>query len=180
MSPFVPAGDQARWRTIYALLTPLKVDDVITYRALGDALGLHPDEDRHSIQMSMRRAARELEEFDKRALDVVPNVGYRVVPAPEHLVLAKRQQRRAGKALQRGHSKVVNVDLNGMEPVVANAMQVMAQAFSIQMDLNRRFNARQDKLEAAVIEISGRSEKSESEVADLRRRLEELERKARD
>jgi hypothetical protein len=175
VSPFTPIGDQARWRTVYALLTPLNVDDVLTYEQIGEALELDPSGDRHTIQMAMRRAAREYETEANRALDVVPNVGYRVVAAPEHLVLAKRQQRRAGKALARGHSKVVHVDLSSVEPEVRTAFQVVAQAFAMQMDMNRRLTGRQDKLEEAVTEIAGRSERSAAEVAELRARLERLE-----
>jgi hypothetical protein len=175
VSPFVPVGDQARWRVIYALLTPLSVDDVLTYEQIGQALDLDPEADRHAIQMSMRRAAREYETEASRALDVIPNVGYRVVATPEHLVLAKRQQKRAGKALARGHSKVIHVDLSSVEPEVRTAFQVVAQAFAMQMDMNRRLTGRQDKLEKAVKEIAGRSERSESEVAELRDRLARLE-----
>jgi len=175
MTPFIPKGEQARWRIIYGLLTPLKVDDVLTYAQIGQALELDPVSDRHAIQMSMRRAAKELEVENKHALDVVPNVGYRIVPAPEHLDLARRQQRRAGKALARGHSKVVNVDLADVEPAVRSAFQVVAQAFAMQMDMNRRLAGRQDKLEATVEEIAGRSERSEAELAELRARLDRLE-----
>lgn len=175
MSPFTPKGDRARWRIIYDLLAALGVDDVVTYETLGEALELDPELDRHVIQMAMRRAAKELEVENKQALDVVPNVGYRIVDAPEHLALAKRQQRRAGKALARGHSKVVNVDLSGVEPSVRSAFQVVAQAFSMQMEMNRRLDTRQSKLEAVVGQIAGRSERSEAEVAELRARLERLE-----
>jgi hypothetical protein len=175
VSPFVPAGEQARWRIIYGLLQPLQVDDVLKYETIGAALDLDPVADRHTIQMSMRRAAREYEVEDSRALDTIPNVGYRVVATPEHLVLARRQQKRAGRALARGHSKVIHVDLAHVDPEVRTAFQVVAQAFAMQMDMNRRLTGRQDKLERAVKDIAGRSERSESEVAELRARLERLE-----
>jgi hypothetical protein len=178
VTPFVPKGEQARWRIIYGLLRKLTVDDVLSYEQIGEALELDPIADRHTIQMAMRRAARELETEDKHAIDVIPNQGYRIVPAPEHLVLAKRQQKRAGKALARGHSKVVNVDLEGVDPQIRTALQVVAQAFAMQMDMNRRLSGRQDKLERAVKEIAGRSERSEGEVAELRARLERLEQQA--
>lgn len=175
MSPFVPIGAQARWRAVYALLAQMQVDEVLTYEQLGKVLELDPVTDRHTIQMAMRRAARELETENRHALDVIPNVGYRVVEAREHLVLAKRQQRKAGKALARGHSKVTNVDLSNVEPEVRSAFQVVAQAFSMQMEMNRRFSARQNKLERAVAEIEGASERSAAEVAEIRARLEKLE-----
>lgn len=175
MNRFEPKGERARWRTLYAMLQELAVDDVFTYAAMADALELDATDDRHAIQMAMRRASKELETKDKHATEVVPNIGYRIVPAPEHLILAKRQQKRAGKALARGHSKVVNVDLSGVEPEVRSAFQVVAQAFAMQMDMNRRLEGRQAKVEQAVADIAGRSERSEAEVAELRARLDRLE-----
>lgn len=156
-------------------MTTRSVGEVVTYDTLAGVLDLDAVADRHTIQMSMRRAAREFEEVDRHAVESVPNIGYRIVEAPEHLVLAKRQQRKAGKALQRGHSKVVHVDLSSVEPEIRSAFQVVAQAFALQMDMNRRLEGRQAKVESAVSEIAGRSERSEAEVAELRARLERLE-----
>jgi hypothetical protein len=176
MAAFQPVGEVARWRTLYAHLSLLTVGDLVTYEQLAELLDLDPDEDRHVLQMAMRRAAKEFEEVDQHAVAVEPNVGYRVVPAPEHLDLAKKQQKRAGKALQRGHSKVVNVDLTEVAPELRNAFRVVAQAFALQMDMNRRFDMRQKKLEEAVGSVTKQQERSDSEIAELRDRLESLER----
>jgi hypothetical protein len=180
MSPFQPAGDQARWRIVYEILRQAPTDAVVTYDELGEALGLDPDGDRHSIQMAMRRAGVELETEDKRAIDSVPNKGYRVVPAPENLGLAKREGKKAGRSLKRGYSKAINVDLTGVDPEVRKALEVTAQAFSLQMDFNRRFAVRQSQLEKAVHEIneaqSEDRQRSAEEVTKLRDRIERLER----
>jgi len=181
MSPFEPAGEQARWRIIYEILKTTPVDGLVTYEQLGEALELDPDKDRHAIQMAVRRAAQEYERGDKRALDAVPNEGYRVVKAGEHLDLAKRHGRKAGKSLQRGHSKAVNVDLSEVEdPEVRRALELTAQAFSLQMDFNRRFAVRQEQLEATVREITDTQaadrQRSADEVAKLQERIERLER----
>lgn len=181
MNAFKPAGDKARWQIVYEILRDVPVDSMVTYEQLGDALGLDPDKDRHAIQMAMRRAAVELETADKRAIDAVPNQGYRVVPAGEHLTLARRHQKKAGKSLARGQSKVVNVDLSAVDdPEIRHALEVTARAFSLQMDFNRRFAVRQSHIEKAVQEITGTQaedrKRSEEEVAKLRERIERLER----
>lgn len=175
MSPFQPQGEQARWRIIYERLCRVPTGDTVTYEQLGEALDLDPERDRHPIQMAVRRAAREHEEQDLRALEAVPNVGYRVVEAPEHLRLARQQQRRSHRALVRGHSKVVNVDISGLEPEARKAFEVVARAFAMQMDFNRRFDVRQRRLEDTVNSISERHERSEAEIAELRERLARLE-----
>lgn len=175
MSPFRPSGERARWRILYEMLCSLNVDDTITYEEMGEEIGLDPAEQRHQIQMALRRAAREYEEVDKRALDVIPNVGYRVVRAPEHLRLADRHQRKAGRSLQRGHSKVVNVDFNLVDAETRRAFEVVGRAFALQMDFNRRMAYRQGQTEKALQAMSEHTERTDAEIADLRARLERLE-----
>lgn len=175
MSPFDPIGERARWRVIYDHLVNVPVDDVITYERMAHLLDLDAEQDRHAIQMAMRRAARELEEADKRAVESVPNLGYRVVRAPEHLRLAQQQQRRSRKALVRGQSKVVNVDMSALDPEARKAFEVVGRAFSMMMDLHRRLDTRQQRLEDTVEEIVGRSDRSEAEIAALKERIARLE-----
>lgn len=178
-APFEPIGTRARWRTVYDLLAVMPVNGVITYGELGDALGLHPDRERNVIQQAVRRAAKEHEELDKRALDVIPGKGYRVVEPPEHLGLARRYQKRSSRALARGHSKAVNVDLNGVEPQVRQALEMLGHAFVLQIDFNKRFEGKQARLEETVREIADSQaedrKRTAEEVAELRARLARLE-----
>lgn len=175
MSPFEPVGETARWRTIYNHLADTPVDGVLTYEAMGEALDLDPVKDRHTIQVAMRRAAKELEAEDNRAVEAVKNVGYRVVQPEEHLRLARYQQRRSSRALARGHSKVVNVDLSNVDPEIRQAFQVVASAFAMQMEFNRRTDVRQKRLEESLEAVREKSSRTDDEVAELRARLERLE-----
>lgn len=175
MSPFEPVGETARWRVLYQLLSDKAIDDVLTYEEMGAALNLDAVDDRHTIQVAMRRAAKELEQVNKHAVDAVQNVGYRVVKPEEHLNLAKRQQRRSSRALVRGHSNVVNVDLSSVDPEIRQAFQVVASAFAMQMEFNRRTDVRQKKLEESLDAVRETSTRTEEEVSQLRARLEKLE-----
>lgn len=175
MTPFEPIGDQARWRVLYDLLRKLDVNDTLSYDEMGEALDLDPSEDRARIQMAFRRAAKEYEEVDQRAVDVVTNVGYRVVEPPEHLRLARRHQKRSRKELTKGQSKVVHVDLTGMDAETRKAFMVVGQAFAMQQDMMRRMDVRQSRLEEAVASTAERQERSDEELAELRARLERLE-----
>jgi hypothetical protein len=178
--PFEPVGDRARWRVIYDILRGAPAGTVITYEKLAGALALDPVKDRHAIQMSIRRASDELERKDKRAIDVERGQGYKVVPATANLGLARRHQRKAGRALARGYSKAVNVDLSGVDPEVRKALEITAQAFSLQMDMNRRFAAKQSEMEQAVADITTTQaadrQRTAEEVAALHARIERLER----
>lgn len=178
-APFEPIGEQARWKTVYELLAKAPMNGIITYAELGDALGLHPDDDRGLIQQAVHRASKEHEEKDRRAIDVVPNKGYRIVEPAEQLGLARRHQKKSGRSLARGASKVTNVDLNGLEPQVRAAFEVLGHAFRLQMDFNRRFDVRQNRLEETVREIqdsqSTDRKRTDEEVALLKERLARLE-----
>lgn len=175
MAPFKAHGEQARWRVIYELLCGHNVEDVVTYEQIADALDLDAETDRHRIQMAVRRAAQEYEQVDKRALDAVTNVGYRIVRAQEQLTLARKQQTRSNNALARGRSKAVNVDLAGVDEATRRALDTVAQAFALQMDFNRRFDVRHRRLEEALSTVAKQSDRSAEELAELRARLERLE-----
>lgn len=177
MSPFEPAGETARWRLIYALLKRTPVDSILEYDVMATTLDLDALKDRHTIQVSMRRAAVELEKVEKHAVEAVPNVGYRVVTAEEHLRLARYQQGRSSKALVRGHSKVINVDLSHVNPEIRQAFEIVAAAFSMQMEFNRRTDVRQKKLEQSLEAMRERSTRTDEEVAELRARLDRLEKR---
>lgn len=180
MSPFEAIGETARWRLIYNLLCQRNIGDILTYDTMADALDLHADDDRHAIQMAVRRAAKEYEEVNLRALEAVPNKGYRIVEPKEHMRLARRQQRKSRHALQSGHSKVVNVDLTGVDPEVRKAFEVTALGLSQLLDYSRRLDVGQRQLTQAVEAITERSDRSESEIEALRKRLERLERERGD
>jgi hypothetical protein len=181
MSPFTPKGERARWQVLYDLLRDLPVGDTLTYKRMGVALALDPELDRHTMQLAMRRAARELEKVDKRAVDSITNVGYRIVEPEQHAGLAKRHQRKSHRSLERGQSKVVNVDFNGMEPDTRRAIELMASAFASQLEFNRRMDVRQANLERAVEAVSSQADeragRTEAELAELRERLRRLEEK---
>jgi len=168
---FEPKDGVSMWRTIYERLTAAKVDDVVTYEELGALI----DGDKSAVQSAVRRAARELETVDKHSLLAVPNIGYRVVTPEEHLTLAKAHQRKSSRSLARGYSTTVNVDMRDMEPEVQKAFGVVAQAFSMQMEFNRRFDIRQQKLENQIEAMNPKIERNETELAELRARLEMLE-----
>lgn len=172
---FTPVGEVARWRLVYQLMQRADVGDTITYKSMAKVLDLNSETDRDTIRAAVHRAAREYERNEKRAIDAVPNVGYRVVAPAEHLTLARRHQRKSYKALRRSHSKAVNVDVTGMPMEMRKGFEVVARALAMQMEFNRRTDIRQKRLEEAVESMGERSDKTEAELQELRARLEKLE-----
>lgn len=180
MSPFAPLGETARWRVLYDIIQDTQVGGVATYSQLAKALDLDSKRDRHTIQVAMRRAGRELEEVDKHAIEAVANIGYRVVEVSEHLRLARGQQRRSVLALRRGKSKLENIDpvdfskLPGpMQTLVHNALILVTE----QQSFNRRTDIRQKNLEEAMSTVQQKSSATEEQVTELMERLAKLEAK---
>jgi hypothetical protein len=175
VSPFTSIGEQARWKVLYALLTTRNLDDVLTYKEMGEALDVDADTDRRTIQLAFRRAAREYENVNNRATEAIPNEGYRIVEPAEHLRLANKHQRKSHRELVRGRSKVVHVDLTGMEPDIRKAFELTSRAFSMLIDYSRRLDTRQDQLAQSLDSMVTRQDRSEAEVAKLKDRLAHLE-----
>jgi polyhydroxyalkanoate synthesis regulator phasin len=177
MSPFEPVGELARWRVLYEMLRPIQPDGVLSYEEMADALTLDPVADKTTIQLAMRRAARELEVRDNRAVDSVRNVGYRVVFAPEHLELAERHQRKARGALVRSSSKVKHVDFGALDQESRKAFEVVRRALSWQLEQMHYLDLRQQDLEQAVESVYGAVTRTKADVDRHDERLEELERR---
>lgn len=170
---FKPIAERSRWRMIYDLFRQAEIGQTITYETMGKALGLHPINDRHALQMAARRAGLEIEKVDKRAADAVRNTGYRIVEPSEILGLGKRRNRKAGKQIQRGAITVAATDLNSVDRETRNALETLARGFAVQAEVNRRFAAKQQRhdelfelLLPTVDRIAQRVERLEGQYSD--------------
>ncbi|GAA2182113.1 hypothetical protein GCM10009785_19890 [Brooklawnia cerclae] len=175
MPPFEPLGEFSRRNLALGVLRGHATGDVVGYDEFGDALDLHPDVNRKVIQDAVRAAGTEFLDVDRQALEAVPNVGYRIVPASEHVRLARGLQRQSSRALVRGHTVVAKVDYNALSPEVRALTEATARAFAAQIEFNRRMDVRQQRLEEAVATVATKQERSDDEVAELRERLARLE-----
>lgn len=180
MAPFEPAAGRARWRILYDHLATLGPGDVYEYTQMAEALNLDPQADRHVMQKAMRRAAKTFAEENRHAVEPVPNRGYRVAAVDGHVTLARRHQRKSQRSIVRAKSAVTYVDLDGVDPGVRHTIDLMAQALSMQVAFSNQLDVRQRNLERAVGEIkstsSAHKERTDEELAELRGRLDRLER----
>lgn len=175
MPAFEPAGPDGRalWYAAYELLKGVAINDVLTYEDLETAL----DRPRAGVQASMRRAAKELLNEDKRAVIAVPNVGYRVIEPGEHLDVAKTRQRRSTRQLQRGQDVITNVDMSGMTPELRKMFGAVGTAFSLQLDFMRRLDVGQRKLADRLDAMAPKVDRTVEDVEKLKARLAALEKK---
>ena len=169
---FKPKGEYALRVQALEALRAHSVGETVPYAELEDLLGTG----RKQVQAAVRAAAPEFLDVDQQAVEAVPNVGYRIVPASDHVRLAQGLQRRSSRALVRGHAVVTKVDFATLSPEVRALTEATARAFAVQIDFNRRMDVRQERLEAAIDAVSAEQNRSADEVAELRERLARLER----
>lgn len=184
MAPFQPAGQQARWRTLYALLEDRQAGAIVTYQELAAAIEVEPDTayGRHAVQMAMRRAAKHLLTEQLRAVESVPNVGYRIAEPGGQIELARGHQGKAVRSLERGHDAVTYLDVSALDPDLRRGVELMARAFLAQREAVRALDVRQRRLEAALESVSTQSAATATQAAAtaeqverLRERLDRLE-----
>lgn len=177
-APFETIGEKARWELVYPMLAGTPTADVITYEEVAEVLDLEPLKDRGTIQQVIRDAAKRHLEQDGRAIESVPNVGYRVVKNHEHLRLAQGFQKRSKKALQRSHKTIVCTDMSGMTFEDKQRFDQAGQAIGALIDLTRRLDLRQRHLEHALGTVAKKTDRNSAEVSELKERLERLEGKS--
>lgn len=166
MTPFAPKGEIAQWRIVYRMLQQADIGQTISYEELAEALDLDSKADRHRIQDATRKAAKQFLTVDDRAIEVVPNIGYRLVPAVRQIPMAGQQVDRAGKALDRGRALTTHVrmeELSEQERQIVNTMALgFAQVAEWARQIGRRVENHEDRLADVEAELRRlREEKGE-------------------
>ncbi|MGL5909416.1 MAG: hypothetical protein ACRCZP_05400 [Phycicoccus sp.] len=172
--PFEPVGDRARWRVLVDLFKATARGTMVDYVELGDALGLHPDNDRDAIRAAVQAASKHLSAEHNRSLQAVRGFGYRVVLPEEHIDLARGQQRRSRKALARAQVHVTHVDLSALDEVQRSMVMAAASALAWQQQQIKRLDLRQSDLEQVVASVV-ETKASVEQVAELEQRIADLE-----
>lgn len=112
-APFETKGAQPERKIIYAmLLEAADFGDVVTYAQLDEVLG-RPFRDNRSPFYAARDDMLELR---KRWAEPVPNVGYRVIEANEHMMAAKRAKDRGRRQLGKMVKIGEGTDLSRLTP----------------------------------------------------------------
>lgn len=151
--PFEPKGEIAQWRIVYRLFHEAEDDITLDYQLLGEALDLDPKADRHRIQAAARRAAKHLLETDDRAVEVIPNAGYKLVGAVRQIPMAGRQVERAGHALDRGKALTTHIRMTELSDQERQIVQTMALGFSQVAEWARQIGHRVEEHEGRLADI---------------------------
>jgi hypothetical protein len=141
---FTPIGDRPRWAYVYDLLDGQDPGTVITYEQMGAALeGFDRNRDRGAISKASARLLRN----NQRATEAVPNVGYRIVEAEEHLRLAASKQRQARRTVGRGRKFALHFRRDEVSAEVASRLDAVESTMARQEDMLRRLDKRTARTE---------------------------------
>lgn len=160
--PSRPDGRSDR-QVVYDLVQDAEPDTTFTYDALQAALseGLESPAERSRVYQAVAHANRTLLQERQRCLNVVRGTGYRVIHADEHLPVALVRKDRAQTQLKRG-------------------IELLRKCRVGELDENqRKLHEGQllilGGLYQAVQESERRHARSESLIADLSKRVDQLE-----
>ena len=123
-APFTPKGARPEWRLIYdALLAGAEFDDLISYADLDQTLG----RDFRARRAPLYRARVEFGAQRRRWLEAVPNQGYRVIRAKEHLRVAHGHKQRARAQYRRMMTVSGATDLSHLTPEELEAFDAQSR-----------------------------------------------------
>jgi hypothetical protein len=163
MVPFTPKGEVAQWRIIYRILQSADVGEVIGYDRLAEALDVDPKADRYRIQNAARQAGKHLLQQDDRAIEAVPDEGYRVVPAARQIALAGGQIERATAALDKGRELTTHIRSDELSRQEAQIVQTMALGFAQVAEWARQIGRRVEDHEGRLSDIEAELERIREE-----------------
>lgn len=153
MVPFTPKGEVAQWRIVYRILQGAEVGEIIGYDRLAEALDADPKADRYRIQNAARQAGKHLLQQDDRAIEAVPDEGYRVVPASRQITLAGGQIERATAALDKGRELTTHIRTDELSVQEAQIVQTMALGFAQVAEWARQIGRRVEDHEGRLSDI---------------------------
>jgi hypothetical protein len=161
---FQPVGEKPQWQMIYDGLTGLDIGDVITYERLADLLGV---DDFRLHRGAWTKAANRWGSEHKRAFAPVRNVGYRVVNATEHELLARGHHRKSKRSLTRGRRMLETADRSLLSEEDRHRFDQLEQTISRHSDLIRRLDARQGRTEMALSQAAQQQTITEARISAL-------------
>lgn len=189
------AGEVARWRILYDAMVKLQPGDLITYADMASMLALDLDAVGHKAMLhgAVRKAAEELLARHRMVFHLVRGRGYQVAKPGQVIEVARVHQTRAFAEIESGHAKIEAIDLSQVDSTTARLIEATGIAFARQAVMMRQLDVRQKRVETAVAalaitantaadradEATARVDATETELADLRSRIAELEAKQR-
>ena len=169
-APFTPIGVKPRWELLYDAMNGLDVGDVLTYDAMAEALGVVEFTNVH--RSSFYKAANRWGAERLRAFAAVPTVGYRVVDAAEHEVLARNHHRKSRRQIAKSRVVLEHADRSLLSADEARRFDALERTLGRHADMIRRLEERQERQDAALGAVQSESSVTAAELVRIRELLE--------
>lgn len=106
--------EDAQWRIAFDLLSPLEPNDVLPYEVLCAA---YDTDDLHKVQRMVMRANQDLLSQLGRKVSAVPEVGYRMILAAEHVTHARRHEMASRRQMSKALVVIESTRMNELTSV---------------------------------------------------------------
>jgi hypothetical protein len=161
--PFKPKSEIAQWRILYRIFQAAEIDQPIPYSQLAEAVKVDVRKDLHRVQAAARQAGRQLLRENDRAIETVPKVGYKVVPAQRQIPMANNQVERAARSLDKGRELVTHVRVDELDAQGARIVHAMALGFAQVAEWARQIGRRVEDHEGRLSDIEAELERLREE-----------------
>jgi hypothetical protein len=141
---FEPKRSDGKSYRVVALevLQAKQPDQIIAYNELAKILQLDPRRHRAQIQGAVLAANKSLLKTHQRGVQAIRNVGYRMLPAREHMLVANNHQTKADRQMKRAIEFFAGTNLSELsekELRIHQGQAMIAQAlYASHQSLSRR------------------------------------------
>jgi hypothetical protein len=170
-TPFQPKASDgiAQWERLYGYFQGLPHGHVATY----DEVLAATEIDLRINRMPIYKCIQQLEENDKKTLESVHSVGYKVAQPNEHELLARRHHRSARRQLAKSVRKARSANRSLLTATERQRIDDIEVTLSRHADAIRRLDGRVKAVEKAQKQVKEETEAKYGEVSDTVRRMRE-------
>jgi hypothetical protein len=166
-APFTPSRPDGRSdrRVVFDLVQDAAPDTTFTYEDLVAALsaGLDDEIPRQRVYRAVAQGNRTLLRERERYLQVVTDVGYKVLRADEHLPVALNKKNTAESYMRRGAELLDHVKLAELSPDLRKAVEGNRLMFAGILGAIKHSERRHEHAESLIAELKGRIDRLEGQ-----------------
>lgn len=154
-------------RVIFDLAQAATPDTVFTYDELITALseGLDVEVGRDRVYRAVAQGNKTLLRQRERYLLVVPDVGYKVLRAAEHLPVALNKKSTAETYMRRGAELIDHVKVSELDPEMRKAVEGHRLMFAGIIGAIKHSQQRHEKAESLIDELKQRVDRLEGQAS---------------
>ena len=164
---FQPKRDEPQWRPVYDAFAARQVGDVLTYEQLTELIGADSRINRGPIYA----AQRHLENNNQRTIEVVKNIGYRIVAAIEHERLANKHRKKSRVQIRKARSRIRSANRSELPPEARARFEAQDNRLAALEQMHRAHDTRIKRLE----EIDREERVKQSKIDEQDTRIARLE-----